>query len=176
MALKYFYICGTGKISNTIINWLISRRTKKKTINKSNRIRRKTNAVKKFKPKYSFSISIKSCKHIFLLNLPNLFVNTLGRSDSLSKKYINMDCRYHVVKVTGEIHKSKLFRASLNATDKLGSLKKIHCVNDNLTLMPLNVEHRRFQDQIHFKSPDKAKEYLWINYLIINEYQVIAGM
>ena len=36
------------------------RRTKNKTITKSNRSRRKTNAVKKFKPIYSFNISIKS--------------------------------------------------------------------------------------------------------------------
>ena len=42
--------------------------------------------------------------------------------------------------------------------------------------MPLNVEHCRFQDQVYFKSPDKAKENMLINYLIKNEYQVIAGM
>ena len=42
--------------------------------------------------------------------------------------------------------------------------------------MPLNVEHCRFQDQVYFKSTDKAKEYLLINYLIKNEYQVISGM
>ena len=42
--------------------------------------------------------------------------------------------------------------------------------------MPLNVEHRRFQDQVYLKSSDKAKEYLLINYLIKNEYQVISGM
>ena len=42
--------------------------------------------------------------------------------------------------------------------------------------MPLNVEHRRFQDQVYLKSSDKAKGYLWINYLIKNEYQVIAGI
>ena len=42
--------------------------------------------------------------------------------------------------------------------------------------MPLNVEHHRFLDQVYLKSPDKAKEYLLINYLIKNEYQVIAGM
>ena len=42
--------------------------------------------------------------------------------------------------------------------------------------MPLNVYRLRFQDQLYFKSPDKAEEYLWINYLIKNEYQVIAGV
>ena len=42
--------------------------------------------------------------------------------------------------------------------------------------MPLNVEYCRFQDKVYFTSPDKAEEYLWIKYLIKNEYQVIAGM
>ena len=42
--------------------------------------------------------------------------------------------------------------------------------------MPLHVDHRGFKDQLYFKSPDKAKEYLLIKYLIKNEYQVIAGM
>ena len=42
--------------------------------------------------------------------------------------------------------------------------------------MPLHMEYCRFQDQVYFKSPDKAKEYLLMNYLIKNEYQVIAGM
>ena len=42
--------------------------------------------------------------------------------------------------------------------------------------MPLNVEHSRFQYQFYFKSSNKAKEYLWIKYLIKNEYQVIAGI
>ena len=42
--------------------------------------------------------------------------------------------------------------------------------------MPLNVEHRRFQDQLYFKSPDKAKEYILINYLIKNEYRAISGI
>ena len=55
-------------------------------------------------------------------------------------------------------------------------IKNVHYVNDKLALITLNVEHRRFQDQLYFKSPDKAKEYLLMNYLIKNEYQVIAGM
>ena len=76
--------------------------------------------------------------------LPSLVVETLGRSDSLSKKYINMDCINHVVKATGKRHKLKWFQASLNATDKLGSKKTVHDVNDNLDYMPLNVEHCRF--------------------------------
>ena len=109
--------------------WLFSRRTKKKTITKRNRNRRKKNAVKKFKPIYSFNISIKSDKDICLLNLPNLVVKILGRSDILSKKDINMDCRNHGVKATGKRHKSKLFRASLNATGKFGSKKTVHYVN-----------------------------------------------
>ena len=143
-----------------------SRQTKKKTITKSNRSRRGKKAVKEFKSIYSFNISIKSEKHRFLLNRTNLVVKTFVRSDSLSKKEIKMDCRNHVVKETGKRHKSKWFRASLNATDKLGSKKTVHYVNYKLALMPLNVEHCRFQDQVYFKSPDKAKEYLFINYPI----------
>ena len=73
-----------------------------------------------------------------------------------------MDYINHVVKSAGEKHKSKLFRASLNATDKLGSKKTIHYVNDKLALMTLNMEHSRFQDQVYFKSPDKAKGNLLI--------------
>ena len=42
--------------------------------------------------------------------------------------------------------------------------------------MHLNVENIMFQNQVYLKSPDKAKEYLLINYLIKNEYQVIAGI
>ena len=38
------------------------------------------------------------------------------------------------------------------------------------------MEHLRFPYQVYFKSPDKAKEYLLINHLIKNEYQVISGM
>ena len=91
----------------------------------------------------------------------------LGRYDSLSKKDINMDCINHVVKAAGK-HKSKWFRASLSATDKLGSKNNVHNVNDKLALMPLNVDHIRFQYQVYFKSPDKAKEYLLIYYLIKN--------
>ena len=56
------------------------------------------------------------------------------------------------------------------------ALKTVHYVNDKLALMPLNVEHCRFQYQVYLKSPDKAKQYLLIIYLIKNEYQVIAGM
>ena len=166
MAFQYFYICGTGKSSNTRINWLFYRQTKKKPITKSNINRSKTNAVKTFKLIHSFNVSIKSDKHRCLLNLPNLVVKTLGRSESISKKDINMECRNHVVRSTGKRHKSEWFRELLNATDKLGSKKTVHYFNDKLDLMPLNVEHRRFQDQIYFKSPDKEKGYLWINYLI----------
>ena len=79
-----------------------------------------------------------------------------------------MDCINHVVKAAVKKHKSKWFQASLNTTYKLGSKKTVHSVNENLALMPLNVEHRRFQDQVYFKSPDKAKEYILINYLIKN--------
>ena len=61
-----FYICGTGRIINTRINWLFSRQTKKRTITKSNRSRRKTKSVKNFKPIYYFNISIKSDKHIYI--------------------------------------------------------------------------------------------------------------
>ena len=85
MAFQDFYICGTDKISNTGINWMFSRQTKKKTITKSNRSRKKKKAVKKSKPIYSINVSIKSDKHICLLDLPNLVVNKLGRSDILSK-------------------------------------------------------------------------------------------
>ena len=57
----------------------------------------------------------------------------------------------------------------------MGSKKTVHYVNDKLALMTLNVEHCRFQYQVYFKSTDKAKEYLLINYLIKNEYQIIVG-
>ena len=120
MAFQYFYICGTGKISNTIINFF-KRQTKKKTITKSSRSRKKTKAVKKFKPIYSLNIIIKSEKHILILNLPKLVVRTLVRSERLSKKYIKMDCRNHVVEATGKIHKPKWFKGSLNATERLVS-------------------------------------------------------
>ena len=123
MAFQYFYIFGTGKISNIRINWFFSRRTKNKTITNSNRSRRKTKVVNKFKPIYSFNISIRSDKHRCLLNLPNIVVKTLGRSGSLSNKDIKMDCINRVVKATGKKHKSKWFRASLNATYKLVSKK-----------------------------------------------------
>ena len=148
MTLQDFYIYGTGKSSNTRINWLFYRRTKKKTITKSNISRRKINAVKKFKNIYSFNISIKSDKHRCLLNLPNLDVKTLFRSDSLSTKYINMDRRNHVAKATGKRHKSKKFQASLNATDKLGSKKTARYVNNKFALIPLDVDHHMFQYQI----------------------------
>ena len=78
-----------------------------------------------------------------------------------------MDCINHVVKASGK-HKSKWFRASLNDTDKLGSKTNVHYVNDKLDFMNLNVEHHMFQYQLYLKSPDKAKEYLLINYLIGN--------
>ena len=87
-----------------------------------------------------------------------------------------MDCRNHVVNATGKRHKPKRFRESLNATKTLSSLKTFHYVNDKLNLMPLNVDHCKCQKQGYFRSPDKAEEYLWINCLIKNEYQVIAGM
>ena len=157
VSFQYFYICGTSKISNTRINWLFSIRTKNKTITKSNRNIRKTNAVKKFKPIYSFNISVKSDTHRCLLNLSNLDVKTLDKSDRLSKKDIKMDCRNNVLKEKEKRHKSKLFQASLNATDKLGSKKMLIYVNDKLALMPLNVDYRRSQDQIYFKSPDNEK-------------------
>ena len=139
------------------------RQTKNKTITKRNIIIKKKNVVNKFKPIYSFNISIRSDKHRCLLKVPNLVVKTLGRSNRLSKKDINMESINHVVNTTGKIHKSKCFRASLNATEKLGYKKTVHYVNERLALMPLNVEHHNFQAQIYFKSPDKAKEYLWIN-------------
>ena len=127
MEFQDFYRCFTGKIRNTRINWFFSRRTKKKNITKSNISRRKTKAVKKFKKIHSLNIIIKSDKSRCLLNLTNLVVNTLGRSDSLSKKYIKMDCINHVVKASGKIYKSKWFRASLNATDKLVSKNCLVC-------------------------------------------------
>ena len=110
------------------------------------------------------------------MNLPKLVFKTLGRSERLSKKYIKTDFRNHVVETTGKIHKPKWFKGSLNATERLGSLKTVHYVNDKLYLRPLNVYHCRFQDQVYFKLPDTVEEYLWINYLIKNEYQVIAGI
>ena len=151
VAFQYFYICGTVKRINTILDWLFSRQTKNKTITKSNRSRRKTKAVNKFKPIYYFSIIIKSDKHICLLNLPKLFVDTLGKSDSLSKKDTKMYCRNIVVNAAGKIHNSKWFWASLNDTDKLVSKKTVHYVNEKLALVPLNVDHVRFQDQVYLK-------------------------
>ena len=91
------------------------------------------------------------------MNLPNLVVNILGRSDILSKKDIRMDCRNHVVKSEERRYKSKWFLASLIATGKMGSKKTVHCVNYKLDLMLLNVEHLKFQYQAYFKSPDKEK-------------------
>ena len=67
-------------------NILFSRQAKKKNITKSNTSRRKTKVVKDFKPIDSFNISIKYDKHRCLLNLINLVVKTLGRSDILLKK------------------------------------------------------------------------------------------
>ena len=118
------------------------------------------------------------------MNLPNLVVKIFIMSESLSNKDIKMDCRNNVVKETGKRHKSKWFRAPMNDNDKLAyeklfimSMKKnVHYVNEKMALMSLNVDHSRFQDQIYFKSPDKSKEYLWINYLIKNEYKVISGI
>ena len=71
---------------------------------------------------------------------------------------IKMDCINNVVKAAGKKHKSKWFRASLNATEKLVSKKNVHYVNDKLALIPLNMDHSRFQYQVHLKSPDNAKE------------------
>ena len=100
MAFQYFYRCGAGKSINKRIKWFYYRQTKKETITKSNISRRKTKALKEFKPIYSFNISIKSGKNICILNLPKIVVKTLGRYDRLSKKDINMDCSNHVVKET----------------------------------------------------------------------------
>ena len=63
-----------------------SRLTKNNTITKSKISRRKTKAVKKFKPIDYVNINIKSDKHRCLLNLPNLVLKILGRSDIPSKK------------------------------------------------------------------------------------------
>ena len=77
-----------------------------------------------------------------------------------------MDCINLVVEAARKTHKSKWFQASLNVTDKLGSLKTVNYVNEKVHMTPLNVDHCMFQDQVYFKSPDKAKEYMLINYLI----------
>ena len=128
MEFQDFYRCGTGKISNTRINWLFSRGTKEKNITKSNIIIRQTKSVKNFKSINSFNISIRSDKYRYLLNLTNLVVKTLVRSESLSKKYINMDFRNYVVKAAGKKHKSKWFRESLSATDNW-ALKKLFIIS-----------------------------------------------
>ena len=72
--------------SETQESTIFSRGNKKKTITKSNISRGKTKAVQNFKQIYSFNIIIKSCKHRCLLKFPNLGVNALGLSDSLSNK------------------------------------------------------------------------------------------
>ena len=97
--------------------------TKKKTITSRNISRSRKKSVNKFKPIYSLNISIKPYINRCLLNLPNLVIKKLGSYGSLSNKDINMDCRNRVVKTAGKRHKSKLLRASMNATDKLGSKK-----------------------------------------------------
>ena len=84
---------------------VFSRKTKNKTITKSNRSRKKTNTLKKFKTIYSFNISINSDKHRCFLNLSNIVVKTLCRSDTISKKYTKMDFINHVVKATEKKHK-----------------------------------------------------------------------
>ena len=96
------------------------RRTKNKNITKSNRSRRKTKSVKNFKPIYSFNISIKSDKHRCLLNLPNLYFKTLGRSDSLSKKDTKMDCRNNVVKAAENITQIKMVPSITEFYCKIG--------------------------------------------------------
>eukprot|EP00957_Ditylum_brightwellii_P117947 8996361-Ditylum_brightwellii.AAC.1 len=58
-----------------------------------------------------------------------------------------------IVKAHGKKHKQTWFRASLNARNRTGKKRIAYKVNDKMTLLGMNVDICKFNNEIFFPSP-----------------------